>query len=72
MAITSMGFIAARQVAQQNQDKAIAWMTVSFGIGQLLGPAVAGRMALLYGNFAAPSVLAAALLIIGIFLLKSD
>jgi len=72
MAITSMGFIAARQVAKQNQDKAIAWMTVSFGIGQLLGPAVAGRMAEVSGSFAAPSALAAALLIVGIFLIKSE
>jgi predicted MFS family arabinose efflux permease len=72
MAITAMGFTAARQVAKNNQDKAIAWMTVSFGIGQLLGPALAGRMAEMTGSFAAPSALAAALLIIGIFLIKPE
>jgi predicted MFS family arabinose efflux permease len=72
MAITAMGFTAARQVAKDNQDKAIAWMTVSFGIGQLLGPALAGRMAEMTGSFAAPSALAAALLITGIFLIKSE
>ncbi|NKB36147.1 MAG: YbfB/YjiJ family MFS transporter [Gammaproteobacteria bacterium] len=71
MAITSMGFIAARELAQGYGDKAIAWMTVSFGIGQLLGPAVAGRMADATGSFAAPSVLASALLLCGLFLIKS-
>jgi hypothetical protein len=47
-------------------------MTVSFGIGQLLGPALAGRMAEITGSFAAPSALAAALLITGIFLIKTE
>jgi predicted MFS family arabinose efflux permease len=59
MAITAMGFNAARKLAGMNQDKAIAWMTVSFGVGQLLGPAVAGRMAEMTTGFAAPSALAA-------------
>ncbi len=71
MAITSMGFIAARELATGYEDKAIAWMTVSFGIGQLLGPAVAGRMADASGGFAAPSLLASALLIAGVFLIKN-
>ena len=71
MAITSMGFIAARQLAPGYEDKAIAWMTVSFGVGQLLGPAVAGRMAEASGGFAAPSLLASSLLVCGIILIKN-
>ncbi len=71
MAITALGIAAARQVAGANQAKAIAWMTISFGIGQLLGPAVAGRMAESTQGFAAPSILAASLLLVGIFLIRS-
>jgi predicted MFS family arabinose efflux permease len=72
MAITAMGLNAARQVAGANQDKAIAWMTVSFGLGQLLGPALAGRMAEMTESFAAPSALAAVLLIVGMMLIKDQ
>ena len=69
MGITALGLIAARQVAERHQSQAIGWMTASFGLGQLLGPAVAGRLAQMTQGFAAPSVLAAALLLAGIILL---
>ena len=69
MGITALGLIAARQVAERHQSQAIGWMTASFGLGQLLGPAVAGRLAQMTQGFAAPSVLAAALLLAGIVLL---
>ena len=72
MGITAMGLSAARHIAKSNQDRAIAWMTMSFGLGQLLGPAVAGRMAEMTASFIAPSALAAFLLIMGIFLIKSE
>lgn len=71
MAITALALAAARQVAGSNKDKAFAWMTVSFGLGQLLGPAIAGRMVELSQSFAAPSALAAALLVVGVLLIKS-
>jgi predicted MFS family arabinose efflux permease len=70
MAITAMGIVAAREVSGASYDKAIAWMTISFGTGQLLGPAVAGRLAESTGSFAVPSALAAFLLLCGVFLLK--
>lgn len=67
--ITALGLAAGRQAAGRNQGRVMGLMTASFGLGQLLGPAVAGRVAELTGGFAAPSVLAALLLIVGIALL---
>lgn len=70
MGITALGLGAAREAAGQNGDRIIGWMSASFGIGQLLGPAVAGRMASATGSFAAPSVVAALLLVVGLGLLR--
>lgn len=70
MGITALGLIAAREVAGSNQDKAIGWMTASFGLGQLLGPAAAGHLAHMTRGFGVPSLLAAFLLMAGIALLR--
>jgi predicted MFS family arabinose efflux permease len=70
MGITALGLIAARQAAGSNQDRVIGWMTASFGLGQLVGPAVAGRLAEMTQGFQAPSVVAASLLVVGIALLR--
>lgn len=72
MGITALGLIAARQVAGSDQDRAIGWMTASFGCGQVLGPAVAGRLAQMTQGFAAPSLVAALLLLVGIVLLRGE
>lgn len=68
-AITAIGLGAARQVAGRNEQSVVGWMTASFGLGQLIGPAVAGRLAEHTGGFETPSLVAAGLLIIGIVLL---
>jgi predicted MFS family arabinose efflux permease len=70
VAITALGLIAAREIAGVDQDRVIGWMSASFGLGQLIGPAVAGRLAQATGGFAVPSLLAAALLVLGIALLR--
>lgn len=72
MGITALGLIAARQIAESNQGRAIGLMTASFGFGQLLGPAIAGRLAQATQGFEAPSMVAAALLLIGIALLRGE
>jgi predicted MFS family arabinose efflux permease len=69
MGITALGLSAARQTAGNNPDRAMGWITASFGVGQLLGPAVAGRLAQMTQGFEAPSMVAALLLIVGIALL---
>jgi predicted MFS family arabinose efflux permease len=68
--ITALGLAAGRQAGGANQGRAMGLLTASFGLGQLLGPAVGGRVAELTNGFAAPSMLAAFLLIVGIFLLR--
>jgi MFS family permease len=61
-AITALGISAARTVAQDRIAFAVSAMTVAFALGQLLGPAVAGRMADIFGDFLLASLLAAILL----------
>ena len=67
-AITALGISAARSAAPHRVAFAVSAMTVSFALGQLLGPAFAGRMADYSGGFFWPS-LAAALLLFGAALL---
>lgn len=69
VAITALGLVAARQAARGSQDRVIGWMSASFGLGQLIGPAAAGRLAEASGGFGVPSLVAAALLGAGIVLL---
>jgi len=70
MGITALGLVAGRQRAGAHQDRVIGWMTASFGLGQFLGPGIAGRLAQLTGGFEWPSAVAAALLVVGIALLR--
>jgi MFS family permease len=67
--ITALGLSVARLADETNKARVIGWMTASFGVGQLLGPAVAGRLAQMTQGFGVPSVVAALLLILGIALL---
>jgi hypothetical protein len=70
MGITALGLIAARQIAEGHQDRSIGGMTASFGLGQLLGPAVAGRLAQMTQGFEVPSLVVVSLLLGGIVLLR--
>lgn len=63
MATTALGFQIAHELATGAQRRAVALLTVSFGIGQILGPLIAGFVADRTGSFTAPSMLAAGVLI---------
>jgi predicted MFS family arabinose efflux permease len=64
MGITALGLIAARNLAPASADRSIAWMTVAFGAGQIVGPGLAGVLFDHTGSFALPSLAAAATLVL--------
>ena len=62
MGLTSLAFMAARQMVSGSPQRPIGLLTASFAVGQTLGPAVAGYMVDQLGSFRAPSLIAAGLL----------
>lgn len=63
IAVTSLGLSLGRQLAGAAPRRALALMTAAFGLGQVIGPVVAGRLADWTGDFTAASVVAAATLV---------
>ncbi len=62
--ITALGLIAARRLSTGDPRPNIALMTASFGAGQVIGPAFAGFLFDRLGSLTAPSLVAAAALIL--------
>ena len=58
MGLTALGLVEARRLAPGTPRRAIALMTAAFGVGQMVGPFVAGLGYDVTGSFAAPSLLA--------------
>lgn len=59
MGITALGLMAARAVSGDESRRALAVMTASFGLGQIVGPVVAGYGFDLTESFLLPSLVAA-------------
>jgi len=63
-AITALGLSAAQLATPDRVASVVSAMTIAFAFGQLLGPAVSGRMADYFGDFFLASLLATALLLV--------
>lgn len=68
MGITALGLMEGRKLASVGGQAAtrqmLAVLTASFGLGQVIGPWFAGRLHALTGSFEAPSLAAAAALLV--------
>jgi len=67
MGITALGLVEARAQVEArggNVRQILALMTASFGVGQMVGPTVAGQMHSITGSFTAPSLAATAALLV--------
>jgi predicted MFS family arabinose efflux permease len=60
MGITALGLMAARTLSSGDSRRVLAMMTAAFGLGQIIGPVVAGYAFDLTGSFLLPSMAAAA------------
>lgn len=69
MVITSCGLATGRAFAPESPRRAMGVMTAIFGLGQIAGPLVAGRIADMTGSFFWPSLIAAIVLLAGALLL---
>ncbi|MFZ1815703.1 MAG: YbfB/YjiJ family MFS transporter [Rhizobiaceae bacterium] len=66
MAITMLGLAQARTMAPHNAAAVIAYMTASFGLGQMIGPVVAGFLFEHSGSLWSASLLASAVLVLSV------
>jgi predicted MFS family arabinose efflux permease len=71
MGITALGLIQARALATGDPRRALALMTGSFGLGQIIGPAFAGIIWDRLGSFTVPSITAAVSLLVAAALARN-
>ncbi len=65
MGITALGLGEARAMSGVQAGRAVALMTASFGVGQILGPRLASALVGSDGSFLLPTILASCVLLLG-------
>jgi predicted MFS family arabinose efflux permease len=80
MGLTALGLVRGRELAQREMThgraavrdprRVMAVMTGAFGVGQIIGPTLAGVLSDALGGFAVPSVLAAGALMVAAWLAR--
>ena len=70
MGLTALGLAGARQFAPSNPRPVLARMTAAFGLGQIVGPSMAGFLFDVTGGFGLPSLVAAGALIASAFIVR--
>lgn len=71
IAVTAFGLQLGRVMAGASPRRVLALMTAAFGLGQILGPIVAGLVAERTGSFTAPSLLAAVVLLAAALIVRA-
>jgi len=66
--VTALGLIAARRMTTGDPRRVLAQMTAAFGLGQIIGPPIAGALFDLSGAFTTSSLIAVAALLLAAFL----
>ncbi|WP_319772010.1 YbfB/YjiJ family MFS transporter [Breoghania sp.] len=64
IAITAVGLMQARLLTRGDPQASVALMTASFGLGQMVGPTIAGLVHDVTGSFTLPSLAAATALVV--------
>ncbi len=69
MGITTLAVSFGGQIAPANRGRVVGYVTAAFGLGQIIGPVVAGAMAERSGNFEGALIAAAVTVTVGAALL---
>jgi predicted MFS family arabinose efflux permease len=70
MGLTALGLMRGRELARGNPRRAMAAMTGAFGVGQIVGPVLAGVISDALGGFTVPSLAAAGGLVLAAWLVR--